>query len=346
MKKKTELSDLAEVRPSGFRLRRLPAALGPLIGLVFVFLLFTVLTALHPGSAPFATAGNMELMLRQTAVIGIAALGMTLIIISGGIDLSVGSNLALSTMALALVLNGCRGESGTLPALAAIGVASLVGLTIGWLITGLRLSPFIITLGMWGGLRGLAKGLGGNQAVYPEPTEAWRHTWLNGLLQTLGPDDRWMLVPPGVWALVVLGLLVAGMLQYTRFGRYVFAIGSSEPTARLCGISVTRVKIQIYLLAGALYGAASVLDFSYVGIGDPTGRMGAELDVIAAVVIGGASLSGGQGSVFGSLVGALIMTLVANGCTKLGLANWVQEIVTGAIIIVAVALDRFRHRRE
>ena len=342
----TSPADRPNARLAGFRLRQFPAALGPLIGLLFVFLLFMVLVSLRPGSAAFATAGNLELMLRQTAVIGIAALGMTLIIISGGIDLSVGSNLALSTMALALVLNHCRGESGTLPALAAVGVASVVGLTIGALITGLRLPPFIITLGLWGGLRGLAKGLGGNQAVYPEPTDAWRHTWLNGLLKTLGPDDRWMLVPPGVWVLVVLALLVAGLLHYTRFGRHVFAIGSSEPTARLCGISVTGVKIRIYLLAGALYGAASVLDFSYVGIGDPTGRMGAELDVIAAVVIGGASLSGGQGSVFGSLVGALIMTMVANGCTKLGLANWVQEIVTGAIIIVAVALDRFRHKRE
>jgi ribose/xylose/arabinose/galactoside ABC-type transport system permease subunit len=325
---------------------RVPGFVGPVIGLVFVFVLFTVLAGVRPGGASFATVGNLELMLRQTAVIGIAALGMTLIIISGGIDLSVGSNLALSTMALTLVLNFCHGASGTLPALAAIGVASLVGLLIGLLVTGLRLPPFIVTLGLWGGLRGLAKGLGGNQAVYPEPVEAWRQTWLNGLLHTLDPaaGERWLLVPPGVWIVVLLALLVAGVLHYTRFGRHVYAIGSNEATARLCGIPVARTKIMIYLLAGALYGAASVLEFSYVGIGDPTGRMGAELDVIAAVVIGGASLAGGQGSVFGSLIGALIMTVVANGCTKLGLSNWVQEIVTGGIIIAAVTLDRFRQR--
>src|SRR5688572_7132641 len=332
-------------RSGRFNWAGLIATLGPLIGLVFVFLLFTVLCKVVPDASPFATRDNMQLMLRQTSVVGIAALGMTLIIVSGGIDLSVGSNIALSTIVIALVLNVFKGQNGIVPALAGVATAASAGLLIGLLITGLRLSPFIITLGMWGSLRGLATGVAGNQSVYPNPPGVWRQTFLNGLISNLPAERRWMLVPPGVWMLIILAIVVGLMLRYTRFGRHIFAIGSNEQTARLCGIAIDRTKIQIYTLAGALVGLASVLEFSYVGIGNPTGRQGAELDVIAAVVIGGASLSGGQGSVFGSLIGALIMTMVANGCTKLGLQNWVQQIATG-VIIIAAGLDRLRHRRS
>jgi ribose/xylose/arabinose/galactoside ABC-type transport system permease subunit len=324
------------------------AKLGPFIGLIFVYLLFAVLVNVVPGAQRFATPGNMELMLRQTAVVGTAALGMTLIIISGGIDLSVGANIALSTVVVASTLLSFGGSAPALAACAGVATAALAGLFVGLLVTGLRLSPFIVTLGTWGAYRGLAKGLAGNTRVYPAPLEdpdAWRRTWLSGLIDTLPAERRWMLLPPGVWAMIGLAVLVACVLRYTRFGRHVFAIGSNEQTARLCGVRIRLTKILIYLSAGALVGVAAVLDFSYTGAGDPVGRMGAELDVIAAVVIGGASLSGGQGSVLGSLVGALIMTMVANGCTKLGLPNWVQEIATGGIIIFAVALDRLRQRR-
>ena len=332
-------------RTSRFNWGRAVAKLGPLIGLVFVFVLFTVLSNVVPDASPFATTDNIQLMLRQTSVVGIAALGMTLIIVSGGIDLSVGSNIALSTIVIALVLNVFKGQNGVVPALAGIATAASAGLLIGVLITGMRLSPFIITLGMWGSLRGLATGVAGSQSVYPDPPGVWRQTFLSGLISNLPAGREWMLLPPGVWLMIVLALLTAAMLRYTRFGRHIFAIGSNEQTARLCGVAIDRTKILIYTLAGALVGLASVLEFSYVGIGNPTGRQGAELDVIAAVVIGGASLSGGQGSVFGSIIGALIMTMVANGCTKLGLQNWVQQIATGVIIIIAVGLDRLRHRR-
>jgi len=334
-----------QTRSPGFSWGTLLSRLGPLIGLVFAFALFTILSRVVPDAAPFATFDNFQLMLRQTSVVGIAALGMTLIIISGGIDLSVGSNIALSTVALANVLNVFHGANGIVPALVCVLVAAGVGLLTGGLITALRLSPFIVTLGLWGSLRGLAKGIAHNQSVYPDPPGAWRHTFLSGLISTLPDNRRWMIFPPGVWLLIVLAIIVAMMLRYTRFGRHVFAIGSNEQTARLCGIPIDRTKILIYVLAGVLVGLASVLEFSYVGQGDPTGRTGAELDVIAAVVIGGASLSGGQGSILGSVIGALFMTMVANGCTKLGLPNWVQQIATGVIIIVAVGLDRLRHRR-
>jgi ribose/xylose/arabinose/galactoside ABC-type transport system permease subunit len=134
--------------------------------------------------------------------------------------------------------------------------------------------------------------------------------------------------------------------MYTRIGRHLFAIGSNEHTARLCGVSVERVKVIVYMLGGAFAGVAGVLQFSRLTVGDPTVAMGVELDVIAAVVIGGGSLSGGEGSILGSIVGALIMTVIRSGCAQMGLPNWVQEMVTGCIIVLAVAIDRWRQRRR
>ncbi len=303
--------------------------LGPLAGLALVVLLFTVL---RPGQ--FATPGNLEIMLLQTAVVATAALGMTLVIASGGIDLSVGAQIALATVTLASLL--ARGWSPAAALLATVAGGLACGGLIGGLVTGLRLPPFIVTLGMWGGLRGLAKGLAGETMVVAPST------WLNDLLTALPPERRWLLVPAGVWLTILLAVAVAVLLQTTRLGRHILAIGSSEPTARLCGVAVERTKLVVYALAGALAAVAGVLQYAYLTVGDPTTALGMELDVIAAVVIGGASLAGGRGSVAGTLVGALIMTAVANGCTKLDLPNWVQEIVTGVIIVAAVALERFR----
>lgn len=305
---------------------------GPLLGLVAVVALFSLL---RPKT--FCAAANVEIMLIQTAVVGTAALGMTIVIISGGIDLSVGSQVALCTVVTALLL-----AHGVTPVLAAAGgvAAGLVcGLLIGLLVTRLRLPAFIVTLGMWGAVRGIAKGLANEQTV-SAPT-----TWLNGLLNTLDEEQRWMLLPPGVWLMLALALLVAGFLRYTRPGRHIFAIGSNEETARLCGVAVGRTKLLVYVLGCGFTALAGVLQYSYLTVGDPTTATGMELDIIAAVVIGGGSLVGGEGSVMGSLIGALIMTAVANGCTKMGYPNWVQEIWTAVIILVAVALDHFRRRR-
>ena len=210
------------------------SSLGPIIGLVVVFALFAIL---RPKT--FLTLDNIQIMLLQTAVVGSAALGMTMIIISGGIDLSIGSNVALCTVVIVLMLS-----SGVPPLFAAIGgilCGSLCGLGIGLLITRLSLTPFIVTLGMWGALRGLAKGLSGETMVSAPST------WLNNLLQSLGPGSKWMIFPPGVWLLIILTILVGAMLRYTRFGRHIYAIGSNEQTARLCGISVKRTKLLIYV---------------------------------------------------------------------------------------------------
>lgn len=327
----TEAIAVPRATRRGLDVRGLIDKIGPVLGLLLVFGLFSML---RPQT--FFTFNNAQLILQQTVIVGIAALGMTMIIVSGGIDLSVGSNIALCSVAVALFL-----AKGVPPIAAVIGgilTGALCGLLIGVFITRLRLSPFIVTLGMWGALRGAAKGLAHEQTVQAPPT------WVNGLLDTPGDNQKWMIFPPGVWFLLLLAILVALMLRYTRFGRHIFAIGSNEHTARLCGVAVEATKLKIYMLAAAFVGLAGVLQFSYLTVGDPTAADGLELDIIAAVVIGGASLSGGQGSIFGTLVGALIMTTVANGCTKMELANWVQEIVTGAIIVAAVAFDKFRHK--
>ena len=142
-------------------------------------------------------------------------------------------------------------------------------------------------------------------------------------------------------------IIVAAMLRYTRLGRHIFAVGSNEETARLCGVAVDRVKVIVFTMCAAFAGLAGVMQFSFLsGVGDPTGAMGLELNVIAAVVIGGGSLAGGEGAILGTIVGALIMTVIDTGCGQMGLPNWVQEIIMGAIIVVAVALDRLRHRRN
>jgi ribose transport system permease protein len=313
--------------------------LGAAAGLGAVFLLFTALLAATRGLS-FADPDNLETILRQTTIVALAALGATVVIVSGGIDLSVGAIIALATVVIAALL-----RSGAPPTLAALGglCAGLAcGALNGLLVTRLRVVPFIVTLGTMLVVRGVAKGLAHDQKI-DAPT-----SWLTELLARLPHDHTWracLLFPPGVWLLFLLALAVGGLLLYTRLGRHIFAVGSNEQAARLCGIPVARVKLAVYVLGGLFAGVAGLMQFSRLTVGDPTGANGLELNVIAAVVIGGGSLSGGEGSVTGALIGALIMQVLQSGCSQMGWPNWVQEIVTGAIIVVAVALDRFRHRR-
>jgi len=305
--------------------------LGPLLGFAFVFVIFSILTPKN-----FLNSFNLRILLVQTAIVAIAALGMTLIIISGGIDLSVGSNVALCSVIVAMLLK--LHLPAEVAALGGIATGLIVGALIGSLVTGLGLSPFIVTLGLMGALRGLAKGLAENSVVYAPPES--KATWLARLLHLN------YMIPPGVILMFVLAVVMAGVLRYTKFGRHVFAIGSNEQTARLCGVNVGRTKLLIYVVATGMVGIASLLHFSYLNaMGDPTSANGLELSVIAAVVIGGASLSGGEGTILGSIAGAFMMSAVDNGCSSMGFPNWVQEIVTGLIIVIAATLDRLRHRR-
>ncbi|MCB9785014.1 MAG: ABC transporter permease, partial [Candidatus Omnitrophica bacterium] len=257
----------------------------------------------------------------------------------GGIDLSVGSVIALSCVTTALVLKA----GGSIPTAVAVGTltGAAVGLLNGMLIVSLKIVPFIATLGTLGIARGLAKIFSNERTVNPSLES------IRGLSEVMAfeRDTPIWDLPPGVWVMFGLGLLVAVILHFTVFGRFTFAIGSNEPTARLCGVPVSLCKIGLYTLSGALTGVSGVLLFGQLTIGDPTTAVGKELDIIAATVIGGGSLSGGQGSVLGSLIGAFIMSLLRNGCLMMEWPNPIQEIVIGAIIIFAVALDQFRHRR-
>lgn len=284
----------------------------------------------------FLTPETFRATANQTVAVGIAAMGMTMIIISGGIDLSVGSVIALSSVVTAWFL---RAGWPPIPSvIAGILMGGLTGLVNAGMITRLKVVPFIATLGMWGIARGLAKGLAGQQKINADAG------WLGEYVLARNPEPAWLLVSPGVWTMLVLAVLVWALLRYTVLGRYIFAIGSNEATARLCGIHVNRVKLYLYSIAGLCTGLAGVMQFCRLTVGDPTTAVGAELDVIAAVVIGGGSLSGGEGSVFGSLVGALIMAFLRVGCDQVGVPSWVQEMIIGAVIVLAVAIDHLRRR--
>ncbi len=311
--------------------RRWANRLGPLLALAAVYGFFAAL------SPRMLSLVAIETMMIQTVIVGTAAVGMTVVIISGGIDLSVGSMIAISSVGGAWLL--VRGVPAFPAVLGAVLVGAVCGLANGAIITRAKVVPFIVTLGMLLVVRGLAKGIAESAPINIE------NPWIVAFVRALGPGQRWQLLPPGAWMMIVLAIGFAAMLRLTRLGRHVYAVGSNEKTARLCGVAVERVKLWVYGLSGACAGLSGVMLLSRQRQGDPTGAMGYELDVIAAVVIGGGSLSGGEGSIFGSLVGALIMTVIRTGCNLQSLQPWVTQVVTGAIIVVAVALDRLRHRR-
>jgi ribose/xylose/arabinose/galactoside ABC-type transport system permease subunit len=334
--------------------RRLVRMLLPFLGLLLVLGPFSFLDYFTSRAEGFLTTENFMTAILQTFIVAVAGVGMTFVIISGGIDLSVGSMVALSTVATAMVLMGPGARmleppagtiwasiasrnalilpiaAGALALLAGVGASLVAGFLNGAMITGLRIVPFIATLGMWGIARGVAKLLANEQGVYPA------ETWLNFLSR---PERSFW---PSLAIVLVIVILMAFLLNYTRFGRYTIALGSNEATARLCGVPVNKVRLGIYSLAGLLTGIAGVLQYSRLTMGDPTVAQGLELDVIAAVVIGGGSLSGGEGSIVGTLVGALAMSFLRVGCTLMGWPNYVQEIFIGVFIVIFVAIDQLR----
>jgi ribose transport system permease protein len=305
---------------------------GPALVLVAIVIAFALLSG---APARYLSPLNLRIVLSQTVIVALGAIGMTMIIVSGGIDLSVGATLALTGVIAAL---GIQAHWPAVVGVAlAIGAGGLVGGINGLVITRLRLVPFIATLGMLGVARGVAKWLASEQTVNVPPT------WVDQLMVTM-PRPRWLLLAPGVWMTVALALVAAAVLRSTVYGRRLFALGSNEAAARACGIDTDRLKITTYGVAGFLFGLAGVMQMSRLRQGDPTVAIGTELDVIAAVVIGGGSLSGGEGSVAGSMIGALLMAFLRNGCQQMGWPNYIQEVIIGVIIIAAVALDRIRAR--
>ena len=308
--------------------------LGPLVGLLLVVGFFAIASG-----APerYLSTNNLRVVLAQTVIVAIGATGMTLVIVGGGIDLAVGSTIALAGVLCALALRA--GWPPLAGVLVGVVAGALVGVVNGLAITRLRVVPFIATLGTLGVARGVAKWLASQTMVNPPPT------WVNELAVTF-PPAAWMVFAPGVWLALVLALLMAFVLRRTVFGRHVFALGSSEAAARACGIGVERLKVAVYSVAGLFFGLSGVMQMSRLRQGDPTVAAGTELDVIAAVVIGGGSLSGGEGTVLGSMVGALVMAFLRNGSQQMGWPTYVQEILIGVIIVVAVAVDRWRHAQQ
>jgi len=314
---------------------RLLDTLAPFLGLLLILGLFSSLPTADgaPVRDFFLTAGNFKFIAAQTVTLAVGALGMTLIIVSGGIDLSAGSSIALSGVMAALTIQ--HGQSQNLAILTAVLVGGLVGLINGGLIVALRIPAFIVTLGMLAIVRGTAKWLAGEPV--PLPAEAPINEWMAPF-----PAHSWMLVAPAVWIALGLALAMSLIMRQTVFGRYVFAIGSNETAAMLCGVRVRLTKILIYAAGGAFFGLAGLFQMSRLRQGDPNTAAGLELDLIAAVVIGGTTLRGGSGSILGSLLGALVMAVLRNGSQQAGWPVHMQEIITGFVIIAAVALDRLR----
>lgn len=318
---------------------------GPLLGLLVLLGLFLLLLSSMGQLNTFLSLMNIQTLLHKNSITAVAALGMLLVILSGGIDLSVGSVAALVTVVTMLTFNKVSaspqaGLAGPAAVAAGLATGALCGLLNGVVITRLRVSPFVATLGMLSVARGVAIWLAGRTRV---SFEAARPGWVDALGRTSHP---WLVFDLGVWSVPVLALVVLLVLRFTVFGRYVQAIGASEAASRRCGIDVERQRVWVYTVAGLLTGWAGVLLFAHANGGDPNSGVGLELEVIAAVVIGGASLAGGQGTVMGTLLGALILGLLENGVQFCGVPVEAKYILVGTIIIANTALSAWQAQRE
>jgi ribose transport system permease protein len=271
---------------------------------------------------------------------------MLLIIISGGIDLSVGSVVALVTVTTMVVFNaasrsGYSSAPASLAAVAAgVGVGGACGLANGLIVTQMRLAPFVATLGIASVAQGMAYWLAEGRSVSfsaEVPTPKW-------ILQFSNAHPKGGFFNLGFWSAALLAVVTTLLLWITILGRHIYAIGSNEATARLCGVSINRVKLTLYTLAGLLTGWGGVLTFTQLGSGEPTTGAVLVLEVIAAVVIGGASLNGGRGSVGGALLGVLILGILHIGVIRFRVPVEIQYILIGAIIIVNTALSQWRQR--
>ena len=300
------------------------AAAGALL-VVFIFLSFV--------SPVFFTVTNLTNVIEQTTVTAIIAIGMTFVIITAGIDLSVGSTAAISgVIGVSLIVN--QGVSWPLAVIIGTLVGGAVGVANGLLITVANLNPFIATLGMMSAVRGLVYISTNGQVVFGVP-EAF------GVLGS----GKVVGIPVPLILLVIVAVLAYLLLSRTRLGRYTYAIGSNKEAARLSGIPVRNYLIAVYVILGLLAGFGGMIASSRVFSGQPNFGIGLELDVIAAAVIGGASLFGGQGTILGTLIGAFLIALIRNGSVLLDINTFYQQVIIGVVIWLAVFWDQFRRRR-
>ena len=300
-----------------------------LLPFVTLAVLFFGLTFASPY---FLTTTNLSSVVRQTAVINTMALGMTMVIVAGGIDLSVGAILAFSGLMGTMAMEAGR------PIWQGVAIGLIAGLFWG-LVNGLatvrlRINPFIVTLGTLGIVRGLTLIISNGLPVHRIPPE----------FSYLG-EGNVAGVPFVLWVLLVCAVATHVILEHTRLGRYAFAIGSNTDAAFYTGVPVGFHTAAVYAISGLLCGLAGMIEASRLMTGQPTAGQGYELQVIAAVVIGGGSLRGGEGSVIGTLVGAFIMGLLSNGSDLLGISPYLQQAIIGAVIILAVTVDELRKRR-
>jgi ribose transport system permease protein len=325
--------------------------LGPLFALLLIALLFTVSVWAKSGGS-FLSAYNLRFIANSAALIAVPAFGMTIIIIAAGIDLSAGTALTLCGTVLTLQLKQAELNAAD-PGFAFVMAWALLltvltgcacGLINGTLISATKVVPFIVTLGTMTIYLGIGQIIAGESTVYAPPAKY--PLWLDSACRT-GPDANYLIpglkIPTSVLITIVLGVAVAMMMRYTVFGRNVFAVGSSESTARLCGINVPLTVVAVYMLAGVFVAIGGMLYIANVKTANPNAGTGKELEIIAAVVLGGGSLSGGRGSILGTMVGALIITVIRSGCTQLLIPNTYTNIMIGAIIIIAVIFDQLRH---
>ena len=297
------------------------------------FLTLTILfVGLAIASPHFLTSTNLSSVVRQTAVINIMALGMTLIIIAGGIDLSVGAILAMGGLLGCMAME--KGQPIPIGVLVGTLTGAFCGFVNGALTTRLNINPFIVTLGTLGIVRGLTLIISNGLPVHQIPRE----------FSFLG-EGNVLGVPFVLWILLICALFVHLILEHTKLGRYAFAIGSNPDAAFYAGIPVAFHTTAVYAIGGMLTGLAGMIEASRLMTGQPTAGQGYELQAIAAVVIGGGSLRGGEGSVVGTLVGAFIMGLLSNGSDLLGISPYLQQAIIGAVIILAVSFDELRKRR-
>lgn len=307
-------------------------AFSGLIALVVVFSL---------ASPNFMQTNNVLAILQATSVNGVLAIAATLVIITGGIDLSVGTLMTFCAVICGVVLT-YLGMPLPLGVLAAIAAGTLSGVVSGTIVAKLKVPPFIATLGMMLILKGLSLVISGTRPIYFNDTPGFTQIAQGSLIGVVFPA---MPVPNGVLILFLVAIIAAFILGRTVLGRYTFALGSNEEAVRLSGVNTDRWKIAVYALAGGICGVAGLLIASRLNSAQPALGQGYELDAIAAVVIGGTSLSGGRGTILGTLIGALIISVLANGLRILSVAQEWQTVVTGTIIILAVYADILRRKR-
>lgn len=305
--------------------RRLIPQFGIVLALVLIALALGLL------NENFFTAGNLANVLRQVSINGILAVGMTFVIVTGGIDLSVGSLLAFTGMVAASAVSGASAHDPLAGAALAIVAGAVLGACNGGLIAYLRLPAFVVTLGMLSVARGLTL------------------IWNDGMPISNLPDafkflgqGEWLGVPAAAMIFITVTVLAWIALRYTVYGRWIYAVGGNIRSARMSGIRTTGIVFSVYVLMGALSGVAGTILTARTTAALPQAGIGYELDAIAAVVIGGTSLAGGVGSVLFTLIGVLIIGVINNGLDLLGVSSYYQQVIKGVIIVGAVLIDRAR----